>query len=314
MHRSLRLLILSAICFAGLTGKAICFAGSSENVPDNSTPQSLQEAWLRFHESDLCQEVDVVFMFDDRGMEAWSRIENEKTGQKYQELFGSLGDAVPVELYMTRPAAKKKSSDSDDPPPSLSQNMELRANLNDPIARLRTRVDESMAAALEPGLGTPDILLSQRLLVFAERTLDWNKKMEKYATELSSLARFALDPKVAPTLRSRSMRLCAEHTRNLEKQIGKLSANLVLAFPKPSKNDRADHPPKAPEIASLNLIDGAEKISAETREVARRVNNFIHPQGFSIELDELRHPSLLDSLKTLRTMVLDFQKVIAKRQ
>jgi hypothetical protein len=312
MHRSLRLLILSAIYLAGMTGSLVCLSGSPEYLPGNGTPQKLQEAWLRFHESDLCQEVDAVFVFSKNGMEAWSRIENEKNSQKYQELFGFPGDAVQVELYTTRPAAKKKSDDADDPPPSLCQNLELRANLGDPVAHLKARLDIQNPASMETD--SPDLLLKQRLLVFAERTLDWNRKMEKYASELPSLARFALDPAVTPELRARSMQICAEHTRNLEKQIGKLATNLALAFPKPSNKDRASSPPEVSDVASKNLPDGAEKVSAETHEVAMRVNDFIHPQGFAIKLDELRHPSLLDSLKMLRKMVLDFQKAIAKKQ
>ena len=311
MRRTLRLVILFVICFAGIAGTQICIAESSENAPGNGTPQKLQEAWLRFHESDLCQEVDAVFTFDKSGMEAWSRVESDRISQRYQDLFGSLGDDVQVDLYTTRPVAKKKSDDSDDPPPSLCQNHELRANLGDPLAQIKVRVN---IEDREMQTDSPDFSLKQRLLVYAERTLDWNKRMEKYADDLPSLARFALDPAIAPELRSRSMRVCAEHTRNLEKQIGKLAANLALAFPKTSKKDRPASPPEASGIARMNLIDGAEKISAETRTVARYVHNFIHPAGFAVELDELRHPSLLDSLRTLREMVLDFQKVIDKRQ
>jgi hypothetical protein len=309
MHRSLRLLILSAIFLTSAAGKPAEF---SENVPGSSTPQKLQEAWLRFHESNLCQEVDAVFIFNMNGMEAWSRIESDRSGQRYQDLFGFLGNAAEIELYTTRPTSKKKSTDEDDPPPSLCQNQELRANLGDPQARIKIGIDPDERNSNQSD--APDHILRQRLLVFAERTLDWNKKMEKYAAELAVLVRFALDPAVAPELRSRSMRVCAEHTRNLEKQIGKLSGSLVLAFPKPSKKDRAASQPEAFDIAGQNLIDGAEKISAETREVALRVHNFIHPKGFAVELDELRHPSLLDSLKTLRGMVLDYQKAIAKKQ
>jgi hypothetical protein len=312
MYQLLRLLILSAICFAGMAGEQVCIADSFGNAPGSDTPQKLQDAWLRFHENDLCQEVDAVFTFNRNVMEAWGRIESDKVSQRYQELFGSLGDGVQIELYTTRPAAKKKSDDADDPPPALSQNLELRANLGDPVAQVKTRLDLTEPALMEPA--TPDFLMGQRLLVFAERTLEWNQKMEKYAGDLSALVRFGLDPSVAPELRARSMRACAEHTRNLDKQIGKLAANLALAFPKPSKKDRPPSSPKAPEIASQNLVDSAEKILAESRVVARRVQNFIHPEGFAIGLDELRHPSLLDSLKKLQGMVLDFQKAIVKKQ
>jgi hypothetical protein len=311
MHRSLRLVISIAICFAGLAGEQICLADSSGNAPDGGTPQKVQEAWLRFHESDLCQDVDAVFAFSKNGMEAWSRIESDKVNQRYRDLFGSLGDDVQIALYATRPATKKKSDDPDDPPPSLCQNQELRANLGDPLAQIKVRANPEDRELQSDSL---DISLKQRLLVYAERTLDGNKKMGKYAGDLPALVRFSLDPAIAPELRSRAMQACAEHTRNLEKQIGKLAASLELAFPKPPKKDRLSSPPEASGPASQNLSDGAEMISAETQTVARYVYNFIHPEGFAVELSELSHPSLLDSLKKLRTMVLNFQKAIARKQ
>jgi hypothetical protein len=311
MHRSLRLVILIAICFAGMAGKQICIADSSGNAPGSGTPQKVQEAWLRFHESDLCQDVDAVFAFDKNGMEAWSRIESDRVSQKYQELFVSLGNDVQIALYTTRPATKKKSDDLDDPPPSLCQNQELRANLGDPVAQIKVKANPD-DREIQPDI--LDISLKQRLLVYAERTLDGNKKMGKYAGDLPALVRFALDPATAPELKSRAMHACAGHARNLEKQIGKLAASLELAFPKLPRKDRHSSPPEDSGIASQNLSDGADRISAETQTVARHVYNFIHPEGFAVELSELSHPSLLGSLKKLRTMVSNFQTAIARNQ
>jgi hypothetical protein len=310
MHRFLSLLIFYVICFAGIAAGIPRSADFSGNAPDSNTPQKLQEAWLRFHETDLCQEVDAVFLFNKSGMEVWSRIESDKINQKFQELFDTLSDSMRIELYTTRPPAKKRSDNADDPPPSLCQNLELRSNLGDPVGQFREHLDFEERIHLDSD--PPDSLLKQRLLVYAERTLDWNRKMGKYAADLSALVRFALDPAVAPELKSKSIRICTVHAQNLEKHIGKLAKDLALAFPKPSKGDRSSSPRDTSNIAGKTLMDSAEQISASTRIVARRVHQFIHPEGYTIGLDELRHPGLLESLKTLRGMVLDFQRAMAK--
>ena len=100
------------------------------------TPRKLQEAWLRFHEIGLCQEVDADFVFDDGGMKVWSRIGSDKIYLKFQELFAPLRNLYHVELYINRPRGEKESENGDNPPPSLWQNYELRSNLGEHAAQL----------------------------------------------------------------------------------------------------------------------------------------------------------------------------------
>ena len=308
-HRFLPLLILSSICIAGVA-EEISAADSSGNAPGVSTPQKLQEAWLRFHETDLCQEVDAVFVFHKSGMEAWSRIESDKIQMKFLELFDPLRNLFRIELYTTRPLSKKKSGNEDDPPPSLWQNLELRANMGDPVAQFKGRLDPEERIQID--LNLPDGLIKQRLLVYAERTLDWNRKMESYATDLPALVRLALNPAADPGIALKSAKICTAHAQNLEKQIGKLISTLALAFPKSSRRTQPSAPEASIKIQGKTPVDSAEQISAGARLVAQRVHRFVHPEAYIVGLDELRNPSLLESLRELKAMVSDLQKSISK--
>jgi len=49
------------------------------SVPNQNTPQKLWEAWLSFHETDLCQEVDALFVFNRSGMEYGAGSKKTKT-------------------------------------------------------------------------------------------------------------------------------------------------------------------------------------------------------------------------------------------
>ena len=107
-----------------------------DDTPHKGTPRKLQEAWLRFHEVGLCQDVDAAFVFDESGVKVWSRIESDKSYLKFQALFAPLRKLYPVELYINRPREEKEAENGDNPPPSLWQNYELRSNLGDRAAQL----------------------------------------------------------------------------------------------------------------------------------------------------------------------------------
>jgi len=102
--------IATAFCFAAIDAGVAGIADLSGSTPNRNTPQKLQDAWLSFHETDLCQEVDAIFVFRKSGLEVWSRIESDKTFQKFHELFEPLKNSYPVELYTTRPSEEKKTA------------------------------------------------------------------------------------------------------------------------------------------------------------------------------------------------------------
>ena len=122
MHRIALILILAATCFAGVAAATDTIAALYDDTPHKDTPRKLQEAWLRFHEVGLCQDVDAAFVFDDSGMKVWSRIESDRIYLKFQELFAPLRNLYRVELYINRLRKEKEEENGDNPPPSLCQN------------------------------------------------------------------------------------------------------------------------------------------------------------------------------------------------
>ena len=144
MHRIILTLILAATCFAGVAAATDTIAALYDDTPHKNTPRKLQEAWLRFHEVGLCQEVDAAFVFDDSGMKVWSRIGSDRIYLKFQELFAPLRNLYRVELYINRPREEKEAENEDNPPPSLWQNYELRSNLGDRAAQLSVYAEEQI--------------------------------------------------------------------------------------------------------------------------------------------------------------------------
>lgn len=313
MPRLIEWFLSSALCLSGIVaGRAAGVADSTDNVPNRNTPQKLQEAWLEFHESDLCQEVDSVFVFSGNGLEVWSRIESEKILQKFQGLFEPLKDSYPVELYTTRCEADKRSDEEDDPPPSLWQNLELRTNLGEYIPAIAGRMLEDRLqskASTMPDSVSP--FLKQRLKIYAEQVLNWNKRMERYASDLSLLARAAFAPGGAAAVRSKAIDACASHIQNLDKHIGKLTDNLQLAFPAPERKEHSSRH-ELPVRFPKDPVEKAQLIATSARSVSQRVFRFVYPENYTVELGELRHPGLLESLNALRSMVSDFKKSLSK--
>jgi hypothetical protein len=303
------LFCIAVLAAVGATG----LAGSSGNVPDKNTPQKLQEAWLHFHETDLCQEVDAVFVFSGSGMEVWCRIESDRSLQKFRTLFDPMKRSFPVELYITRAEAENKNGDEADPPPSLWQNMELRANLGEHIALIVGQaIEEPFRPKPSPMSDSLSIFLKQRLRIYAEQALNLNKRIERYAVDLEALARIAYEPRQSRDIQSKAISACAKHAQGLDKQIGKLSASLELAFPLSERKKRAT----VREATAISVVkEPAEKavqISTAVRSVGRRVHQFIYPEEYTVELEDLRHPSLLQSLDSLRALVSDFEKSLGR--
>lgn len=286
----------------------------SDHVPNGGTPKELTEAWLHFHEADLCQGVEAVFIFTKHGMEVRSLIEDEKSYGKLQELLAPLRGSYNIEVQETRPPEQKKSDEERAPPPSLWQNYVLRSFLGDPVARAKERpsFDGDSIRVVGPFPDSGD-MLKQRLLVYADETLAWNRKMERYARDLPSLTRVAFDPSVAPDLRAHAIAVCLMHDQNLERYLAKLNSNLVVAFPPSSGKDKAR--PTQPDKPSASLktpVDRADYLSDSAQAVAQSINQFIHPEHYSVGLEELRRPGLLESLKILRTVDLDYRKSLTE--
>ena len=309
MHRTVLTLILAAICFADVGAATDTIAAPYEDTPHKGTPRKLQEAWLRFHEVGLCQDVDAAFVFDEGGVKVWSRIESDKSYLKFQALFAPLRNLYPVELYINRPREEKETENGDNPPPSLWQNHELRSNLGDRAAQLSDDDEGQISTYRFPS----DALLKQRLLIYAEQTLSRNRKMEHCALDLFALARMAFDSDIPSDIRSKALAICLAHARNLGKNIGKLSSGLAQAIPGSAKRESGfAHSAADPHTENKLLPEKAEQIYTYAQSIARSVHRFIYPEYYTIELEELRYPSLLESLRTLQRMVQKFQEALAR--
>jgi hypothetical protein len=310
MHRITLTLILAATCFAGMASATDTIAALYDDTPHRGTPRRLQEAWLRFHETGLCQEVDAAFVFYDSGMKVWSRIGSDKIYLKFQELFAPQHNLYRAELYINRLRKEKDAENGDNPPPSLWQNYELRSNLGDRAAQLSVYTEEQITLDDHP---QTDGLLKQRLLVYAEQTLSRNRKMEHYALDLFALARMALDSGIPSDIRSKALAICLAHAKNLEKNIGRLSSSLAQAIPGSAKGESGAVQSAAdPHTEIKPLPEAAERIYTYTQSIAQRVHRFIYPEYYTVELEELRNSSLLESLRTLQRMVLEFQEALTK--
>jgi hypothetical protein len=297
------LIILIALVF--MPARTVCGAELTENGPNEHTPPELVKAWLHFHESELCQNADAVFIFDNRGMEAWYVSKDDGIYQKLRELFQPPDGSYRVELYPTRKPAERRAYDDDGLPPNLYMNEELRRNL----------------------LGSPDIFLSSdaegnkrasdyrrwaneaRLITYAEQVLDLNRKVNRYAMDLPLLVRVALDSSTASGTRSMAVAVCKAHAKNIGKDLSKLELNLKQAFPQGDKKERSSKVEK-PGKAGKTPAESAEQISEAAQSIARHVHRFIFPDQHTVTLEELRQPSLLENLRSLKRMVSDFQKVL----
>jgi len=265
---------------------------------------------LRFHELDLCQGLDAVFVFHDRGMEVWCQIDDEKSYQRLLELVEPLRASFEVSVYPTRPPApEKKGPEDKDPPPSIWNNAELREYLQDPFTRGATAGGGVAVRPVPRGEGgDSDLFLKQRLLMFTEQTLDWGKRMKRYAVGLPELAAVGADRASPAELRNRAVAVCRAHAQEVDRYAERLMDNIAHALPKATRRVRSREETVTPPAALAPPEDAAGQLAGAARSIARRVYRFVHPMSHTVGLVDLREPSLLDSLKTLRRMAGDFQR------
>jgi len=284
-------------------------AATEQDAPGRDVPLPLQQMWLRFHEAELCQGVGASFAFSKNGLKVCSLVEDEKSYEKFQEMLEPLRNSYEIDLTAEHPPVRKDPEEPKTPPASLWENYELRSFLGDPFARAKERpgAEDHNHNDLPP----PNDFLKQQLIIYSEQILDWNKRIERYAADLPALAHAAFDTSSAPEIRQQAAAVCKAHAQALEKYLGKLSSNLTEALPKGDKRDRS-HTKSDASSGKGGLVNKAKEISKASHDIARRIYNFIHPETYTVGLDELRQPSLLDSLRSLQKVNSEFLKSIDK--
>jgi hypothetical protein len=298
-----------ALTFFSAIGIQHSRAAEEQDAPPKDVPLPLMQMWLRFHGSDLCQGVDASFAFDQEGLKVRSMVEDEKSYEKFQEMLEPLRNSYKIDLSAERPPVEKDPEEPKTPPASLWENYELRSFLGDPFAQAKEKPGSENRNHSD--LPPPGDLLKQQLILYSEQMLDWNKRMERYAADLPALAHVAFDTSSDPTLRPQAAAVCKAHALALERYLAKLSSNLAEAIPKSDKKEKSRA--KGDAGADRNGIVGeAEQISEAARDVAHRINVFIHPETYTVGLDELRQPSLLDLIRTLQKMNSEFLRSMEK--
>jgi hypothetical protein len=269
-------------------------------VPLKDVAAPLRELWLRFHQSSLCLGVDALFVFQPRGMEVWCRIKDERSYQQLSAWAAPLRKNFQIELYPTHADREKKpySPEDDDPPPSFWTNGELRSYLHDAnISRLGAMLDDVSGQAMP--LNT-DPELKRRLKLFADDLLSLAGKMERLASDLPALAEVAFGEELSPEVRARARGICLDHVREVSRCALRLAENMRHALPRASEKAAEAKPAAKEPAAAAHPLEGALGFSAEALEMAHRVVRFVYPQAHTVDLSDLKKPSLIEALKALQ--------------
>ena len=304
-------------------------------MPNRDTPHKLVEAWLDFHRKELCRNLDAVFAFDGQGMEIWCRSEENSNYRKLQKIIKPLLNSHNVELYTTRPPKNDGEADTlpwADIPPSLAENRELRsylrpfAGLTDPPrVSIITYVDEAgqthtytQVLPSPPGAAAAnaiaaDRVMRSRLIIWVKQVSNNNRIMRQFADDILELITIAFEPAFSAVMHKHAMDICQKHAKDLVKSIRDLNKNLSNAFPKPSAKvaKKEKEAKKEPPKPSSAVIDIANSIAADARDLSGRVYRFIYPSQHTVDLDELQRPSLLVSLDALEAEARDFEQALA---
>ncbi|MBN2337358.1 MAG: hypothetical protein JXP48_02360 [Acidobacteria bacterium] len=274
-------------------------------MPDRDTHGKLVEAWLRFHRDELCQKLDAVFVFGGEGVEIWCVVESQKHYERLRRLLVPLEGAFRVDVYPTQPS-KVPGKKMEDPPPSLCENRELRAFLEDPFLRFERSLED---LGIRGSIFPPDELMKRRLLAYAEQLLGWNERVRRYGSDLPELVAVASDPARPGHLRRMAAGVCRAHARELEKVVRKMKKELTYAIPDPSDGRE---PPGGSEVGvgAGDPGEGAEQVARAAGEVFRGVKRFLHPERHTVDVNDLHRPGLLESVEALEGAVKRLGKLL----
>ncbi len=286
-----------------VTSEMSAAPAGAEGTEPGDAPRQVLEVWLRYHETEVCQDADAVFVFNPKGVEVWCEAADEKGCQKLVDMFSGLKAAYEIDFYVTRPTPARKREDEKNPPPSLWNNAELLRYLKDPFG-------SSMAAdsnvARRDVESRHDEMLKQRLLMYAEQVQDWNQRLKRCGVEIPALARAGFGTEFPQDLKKRAVLVCMAHVQTLDKYAARLNDALQQALPRPARNS-GDKSKSGTFHKKGTPVEIAAQLSAATRVLYGRINGFLFPQHHTVEITDLREPGLLESLRTLRELAADFQ-------
>jgi hypothetical protein len=309
MGIALMLLIL------GIPGESRAQSGSdlsnpaaSRGIPLQQVAVPLRNAWLRFHENDLCLGVDAVFVFQPKGMEIWCRAKDEKSLQELNALLTPLQRSYRIDLYAAYSDREKKpwAREDDDPPPSLWNNAELRGYFRDP-GDTRWGVADDSASNLIPDPGL-DLVMKRRIKLYSDQILEWLKKMDRFARDLPSLAGAGYGKDPVPEIQARARTVSLDHVREIGRYAGRLFESLRHAFPRGSGDGLLPQGPKPIPETSDSPYDSALRVSSQAQDLNQKILRFLYPQNYTVTLTDLRDPGLLDLVKVVQQSAAEFER------
>jgi len=294
MYRVLGLLVLISLILPNDSSSAAerdpSDISSSFTLP---APREIIDVYLRFHERDLCEGVEAVFVPGDDCLRIWCRVEDRGRYRELLKLLEPVSASTGIEMYAAEPVSEDGSEEEDALPPSLWENDELRHLLWIPMIR------SSMNASADTPffMVSPEDIFKQRLLIFSEQTIDRSLELEKFAGELPTLTHLALDSSLDDELRALAANVCRAHSKKVSKIAGKLEKNINQALPGKNSTGELEMLDTAADLQAL-----AKRIAIESHNIARCVYLFIYPDQYTVKLDELRNPNLLSSLCYLQVL------------
>ena len=305
------LMLLLAEISAAAPPPAPPLEAMTSGISWHEVPGPLRNAWLRFHQEQWCLGIDTVFIFRPAGMEVWCRIASERNFQSFKSLLQPLEKSFRIDLYPTIAAKEKKpwKPEDEDPPPSLWNNGELRSYLRDPLMSRLGSIDEWPVT--REGDSSAEGSLKKRMKLFADQTIEWVQKMNRFGGELPVLAEAAYAPDAPADLRDFAATVCREHAREIARNVDRLIDNLGHAFPREGRD--AGRRESSPKVASpATPLDGALLCSEQIQKLAHDITRFIYPQSFTVALGELRGSKLLDSLKLAQQNLSEFDRLAGR--
>lgn len=285
---------------------AVSRASLGATVPLRDAAAPLRDVWLRFHESDLCLNIDSVFVFHARGLEIWCRVKDDRGYQELTAFVEPLQKSYRIDLYATRADREKKpwAREDDDPPPSLWNNAELRLYFRDPLDNRLGTSNESEDGVSAPRNADPE--LKRRIKLYSDQIAEWTGKIDRLSHDLAALAGAGYGADIVADSKARARAVCLDHVREIGKCAGKLVENLRHAFPR-GKAETAS-PQSAKKAAEISAYDSALNVVSEAHGFTDRMLRFLYPQSHTVSLADLREPRLIDLLKTLQQAVADFER------
>jgi hypothetical protein len=288
------------------SGSGVSTQGSTRAVPLREIPAPLRDAWLKFHEDEICLDTESVFVFHPEGMELWCRVKNEGEFRDIQALVEPLRKTFRIDLYPTYAEREQKPStfEGDNPPPSLWTNAELRSYLRDPFDMLLSGADNMNLFDFKSSRSEDE--LKRRLNLYCNQIREWATRMWHLAEDLPPLAMAAYSRDAAPETRDRAQRICREHAREVGKYADKLADNLRHAIPRGS-GDESESQPSAPAgEAPPTPYEMAAQIASQAQDLQYRIHVFLHPVMHTVTITDLRAPRLIDLLRSLEKAAADF--------